>query len=124
FERMVAVTWGAATVSSGPVPVFTEGSRVSPSYFELFGVRAAMGRTFVDGEDQPGRDHVVILSHHFWAVQFGADPTILGRSFRIDGEPYTVIGVMPANLHLTFWDTDLWRPLPFDPLPLRSTRDL
>ena len=95
FERMAAVSWGAATVSGGPVPVYVEGSRVSPAYFDLFGLRAAIGRTFVAGEDQPSHDHVVVLSHHFWTAHLGADPRIVGTSLRLDGELYTVVGVMP-----------------------------
>src|SRR5262245_9569210 len=102
FERIAAVTWGDATIGRGDDPVRVEGSLVSASYFEVFGLHAAMGRTFAAGEDEPGRDHVVVLSHRLWASRFGGDPSIVGSSVRLDGESYTVIGVMPAGMSVEF----------------------
>jgi putative ABC transport system permease protein len=72
------------------------GEAVSANIFEVRGVQPAMGRTFLPEEDQPGRDHVVILTDAFWRGRFGAEPNILGRTLRLNGEPYAVIGVMPA----------------------------
>jgi putative ABC transport system permease protein len=101
---------------------------VSPAYFDVFGLRATVGRTFAPNEDQPGRDHVVVLSHRLWSSQFGADRGVLGTSIRLDGELYTIIGVMPAGASVEFGfnlaDPQLWRPLPADAPPPRGAHDL
>jgi len=84
---------------------------VSPNYFTLLGVSPALGRTFLDGEDQPGRDHVVVLSHQLWVRRFGSDPDIVGRTVRLNRENYVVAGVMPANFALLGRTQQLWIPL-------------
>ena len=144
FEQTAAVSWGSVTVNEGPStslgtgsptplaanpptslgPVYVNGSTVSPSYFDVFGLRAALGRTFAPDEDQPGRDRVVVLSHRLWSSRFSADPTIVGRSIRLDGEPHVVIGVMPPRTNIEFLDIQLWRPLTFDVPPARGSRVL
>jgi putative ABC transport system permease protein len=124
FERSAAVSWGSATIGSGDHPLWVEGSLVSPSYFEVFGVSAELGRTFAPDDGQPGRDHVVVLSHRLWVSRFGGDPSMVGSMIRLDGELYTVIGVMPAGTNLHFYDTPLWRPLPGRSVSVRAVRDL
>jgi putative ABC transport system permease protein len=124
FDRIAAVSWGSVTVSGAGEPVFVNGSTVSPAYFDVFGLRPALGRTFSPGEDQPGRDRVVVLGHRLWAAQFGANPRIIGTSIRLDGRSYTVIGVMPPKTSIEFLDPQVWRPLTFDALPPRGSRVL
>jgi putative ABC transport system permease protein len=124
FEQMAAVSWGSVTVSDGLEPVYVDGSLVSPSYFELFGLHAAIGRTFAPDEDQPGRSRVVVLSHRLWGSQFRSDPSVVGRSIRLDGVPYTVIGVMPPCTSVRFVDAQLWRPLTYDWVLSRGLHDL
>jgi predicted permease len=123
FEQTAAISWGSATVGAEH-PFNVDGSLVSPSYFDVFGLHAALGRTFARDDDQPGRDHVVILSHRLWRSKFGGDPAIVGSPIRLDGEPYTVIGVMPMGLNLHFWDSPMWRPLVLPPPASRTWRDL
>jgi putative ABC transport system permease protein len=123
FEHVAAVSWGSATIGGADHPLWVDGVLVSPSYFEVFGLRPEIGRAFAEGDDQPGHDHVVVLNHQLWMTRFGGDRGILGSSVRLDGELYTVIGVMPAvNLH--FYDTPIWRPLPASVPAQRSWRDL
>jgi putative ABC transport system permease protein len=74
-----------------------------------------LGRTFVDGEDELGHDHVVVLSHSLWVSQFGADPSIVGKTLILDGEPNTVIGVLKAAPGVDNSWAKLWRPLAFQP---------
>lgn len=124
FETIAAVSWGSVTVNDGPQPIFVEGALVSPSYFEVFGLRAALGRTFTPEDDDPGRSRVVVLSHRLWASQFGSDLAIVDKAIRLDGELYTVIGVMPPRTSVHFIDPLLWRPLVFDGLPPRGSRGL
>lgn len=84
---------------------------VSANYFKLFGVSAKLGRTFVQGEDTPGHDHVLILSNGLWKRQYGADPSIIGQTIHLNREEYTVVGVMPADFQLLGFTPQLWTPL-------------
>src|SRR5262245_41988955 len=124
FDRIAAASWGSVTLSGAGDPVYVNGSTVSPAYFEVLGLRAALGRTFLPGDDRPGRDRVVILGHRLWVSQFGADPAIVGTSIRLDGQSHTVIGVMPPRTAIEFLDPQVWRPLTFDTLPPRGSRTL
>lgn len=81
-------------LSGTGAPEQVRGVHVSEAYFRLFGVSPAIGRTFSPEEDRPGGPHVVILTNGLWKRRFGADPVILGRSIRLNSEPFTVIGVM------------------------------
>ena len=93
-------------------PERLQGFQVSANLFPLLGVAAEHGRVFVNEEDRPGANHVVVLSHELWRRRFGADPQIIGQSLTLSGAPYTVIGIMPADFR--FHDkTDLWTPLAF-----------
>jgi putative ABC transport system permease protein len=92
-------------------PEALSSAAVSPNYFSVLAVRPQLGRTFEAGEDQPGRDHVVILSHDLWVRRFGSDPAILTRTLRINRENYNVVGVMPANFRLMGFTPQLWTPL-------------
>ena len=88
---------------------------VSPNYFNVLGVSSQLGRTFSEGDDQPGRDHVVILSHELWDRKFGSDHSMVGRTIRFNREDYVVIGVMPADFHLMGFTPLLWTPLVLNP---------
>jgi putative ABC transport system permease protein len=84
---------------------------VSPNYFTVFGVSPALGRAFVAGEDQPGHDHVLILSHGLWERRFGSDPSVVGRTVRLNREDYVIAGVMPSDFRLLAFTPQLWTPL-------------
>ena len=88
---------------------------VSPNYFNVLGVTPQLGRTFSDGEDQPGREHVVILSHDLWVRRFAADRAIVGHTVRLNRENYVVAGVMPADFALMGYKRQLWIPLVLSP---------
>jgi predicted permease len=115
FEYMAAQTGGSVTLTGIAEPVQLRGSRVSPHYFDIFGIKATFGRTFVAGEDQSGKDSVAVLSHALWDSQFGADPNVIGRTITLDGRPHTVIGVLPAGGAFDRAFAQIWRPLAFEP---------
>jgi putative ABC transport system permease protein len=115
FDFMAAQTGGGATLTGAGEPVQIRGARVSSAYFDIFGIKAERGRTFLPGEDQQGKDHVVLLSHALWVSQFGADPAIIDRTILLDNEPHTVIGVLPAGSAFDRAFNQLWRPLAFEP---------
>ena len=92
-------------------PAALRSAAVSANYFSLLGVSPEFGRAFSEGEDQPGRDHVVLLSHGLWVRSFGSDPGIVGRTVRLNRENYTVVGVMSSRFRLLGFTRDLWTPL-------------
>jgi putative ABC transport system permease protein len=114
YERISAAQAWSATLASGEGAERLPGLQVTADLFRTLGVPAALGRTFVNGEDQPGRDRVVVLSDALWKRRFGGDRGVVGRTVTLDGEPFTVVGVMPPSFRFApFWATNatLWRPL-------------
>jgi putative ABC transport system permease protein len=112
FKDMAAGdSYGTASLTGHGDPERVGAMHVSAGYFSVLGVPALLGRTFNRGEDQAGHDHVVILSHDLWQQRFGADPKLIGKTVGLNGEPYTVIGVMPASFRLQSFPAQLWTPL-------------
>ena len=101
--------------SAAGQPEALRSAAVSPNYFRVLGVSTLLGRSFADGEDQPGRDHVAILGYNVWVRRFAADPNVVGRSVRLNREDYTVIGVMPKSFQLLGFIPQLWTPLVLSP---------
>jgi predicted permease len=91
------------------------GSRVSVNLFPLLGAAPERGRVFEAGEDKPGNDALVILSHALWTSKFGGDPEILGRMILLDGVSRRVVGVMPAAFSYPSARAQLWVPIRIDP---------
>jgi putative ABC transport system permease protein len=115
FEQLAAEAPWRATLTGGAEPVVIQGARVSASYFEVFGVKPALGRTFRSGDDRPGQDGVVLLSHALWESRFGSDPALLGRVIPLNGEPHTVIGVLEEDGPFDRTAARIWKPLAFQP---------
>jgi len=114
YERVSAAQAWSATLATGGPAERLPGLQVSPDLFTTLGVPAALGRTFLPDEDQTSRDHVVVVSDRLWRERFGSDPGVVGRTITLDGEAYTVVGVMPPSFRFApFWATTatLWRPL-------------
>src|SRR5213078_4674749 len=96
-------------------PERLDGRRVSANLFDVLGVPPLLGRTFVPDDDRPGA-HVVLLRYSLWQRRFGSDPNIIGRAVTLNGQSYTVIGVMPRGVHLPGygnWNDQLWVPIAF-----------
>src|SRR5215211_1871954 len=83
-------------------------SEATSRFFDVLGVRAALGRTFLPEEDQPGHDRVAVLGNALWQQRFGSDPGVMGRSIVVDGISRTVIGVMPAGFRFPSPSVDFW----------------
>lgn len=101
-------------------PERISGANVSPNFFAVLGVEPLMGRAYLQGEDQPGSNRVVILSNQLWQRNFGSDPQIVGKLVSIGGESFQVIGVMPQGFNFPSRTTELWTPLVFTPAQLNS----
>ncbi|HEV7498977.1 MAG TPA: ABC transporter permease, partial [Vicinamibacteria bacterium] len=113
FEQLAAANWASFGLSEAGGSERVLGALVSWNFFSVFGVPPARGRSFDAAEDQPGHDGVVVLGHGLWTRRFGADPGILGREVRLNGRPYTVLGVMPAGFDPLLGEEQLWVPAAF-----------
>jgi putative ABC transport system permease protein len=113
FERMAAMTSLPADLTGVGDPVRLRAGAVSPSFFDLLGVRPLLGRTFREDEGTVGQHRVVILSHHLWTSQFGRDPSVVGRRLLLNGISHEVVGVLPATFESPDEMLDLWAPLPY-----------
>jgi putative ABC transport system permease protein len=103
-------------LTGGVEPERVNVARVTANYFDVLGVRPALGRAFTVDEDREGNHRVAILSHALWARQFGSDPDLIGEAVHVNGFPYTVVGVMPAGFRAVGSlalgeEVELWRPL-------------
>jgi putative ABC transport system permease protein len=123
FEGLAAVSIDNFNLTGEGYPEQVNGGRVTTNTFRLFGVEPRLGRTFTSAEEQWGEHRVVMLSHGLWESRFAADPGAVGKTMSINGEPYTIMGVMPKNFDLDRDPrTDLWVPLAFEPGSSWNTR--
>ena len=99
-------------LSDVDVPEQLAGFRVSPGFFRALRTEPLLGRTFLDEEAAPGRNRRVVLSHAFWTRRFGADPALVGRSVRLNGEPHEVVGVMRPGPAVPY-GAEVWAPLAY-----------
>ncbi len=107
----VAVSRGASfNLSEGDRPERAQGRRLSSNWLRVLGVQPALGRGFTEEEEIEGRDQVALISHGLWQRRFGADPEILGSNILLDGEPHTIVGVMPTDFWYQSVFDDIWVP--------------
>ena len=116
FQGMGAWTGASFNVGTGERPEQVTGSLRTPGFFTMEGLPLMLGRDFASEEGQAGRDHVVILSNRLWSRSFAANREIIGKDIRMNGEPYTVVGVLPPGIHDRF-NSQLWVPLVIQPDP-------
>jgi predicted permease len=123
FRRQAGVVGDVAAFGTGLVN-FTGGSfpeqltsgHASADFFRLFGASMARGRTFTAEEDRPGGGRVAVLDDRFWAKSFNSDPDIVGKTISLDGEPYTIVGVLRGFDFELFGSTpQIWIPFQLDP---------
>ncbi|HEX5724088.1 MAG TPA: ABC transporter permease [Longimicrobiaceae bacterium] len=122
FDAVTAVQYSSFNLADEGTPERVVGARVSDGFFRVFGIAPALGRTFTPEEDRPGRAGVVVLSHKLWERRFGADPAVVGSTFRLNGEAFTVVGVMPGEMDYVENNEELWVPIAFTAERL-ATRD-
>jgi putative ABC transport system permease protein len=121
FQYMVAMQISSFDLTGSGEPQQLWGIRVSPDFFDMLGVKPALGRSFLPEEEQPGHDRSVILSHELWVRTFGSNPNLIGRSIEVSDNSYTVVGVLPAGFNIFGRSRhyDLWVPLSFPPETIR-----
>jgi putative ABC transport system permease protein len=119
FSGMTALRNESYVLSSDDRPERVGGALVTANYFEVLGVRPALGRRFDARDEGPGAARVAILGDGLWKRRFGGRPDIIGQSIRLNDEPHTIVGVMPPGVEYpdraTLWTPSHWR-VPDDPL--------
>ena len=117
FEEMAIPAWPASyTLTGSGEPERIIGMRTTAGFLRVLGLQPALGRFFTAAEDKPGATQVAVLSFSFWQRRFGGSADILGLALALDGQPYTIIGVMPkAFTYPGMVTSDLWQPLQDNP---------
>ncbi|HXW55156.1 MAG TPA: ABC transporter permease [Candidatus Cybelea sp.] len=101
FEDLFLFEHGTGTVTGSGEPQQVAGLRVTTNFGDFFGIKPVLGRTFRVGEGE-SRHNFAVLAYRYWQLKFGADPGVVGRSMTLNGEEYTIIGVLPARLDVLF----------------------
>ncbi|MGH9745224.1 MAG: ABC transporter permease [Candidatus Acidiferrales bacterium] len=120
FEDMTIFTWPQSLNLSGAgEPEHISGILAQANFFSVLGSAPMLGRTFVNGEDQAGHNHVAVLSHGLWQRRFGGTKDALGKEVELGGEKYQIVGVMPPDFRMGL-RADLWVPIDMDPKKLQA----
>jgi putative ABC transport system permease protein len=115
FEQIGAYGPYDVNLTGDGEPERLDGQLVTANVFSILGVSAALGRTFSPEEDQPGQEHVVVLSDALWQRRFNRDPSIINRAITLNGESFIVIGVMPRDFFFPVREVELWVPWAMEP---------
>ena len=115
FEEMGAfISSSGFTLTGTDAAEHIKSGNVTSDFFKVLKVQPMLGRSLIPEDEQVGRDHVVVLSHHLWQRRFGADQNIVGQTIQLDAKPYTVVGVLPPGFEFSipdyFGQKDLWAP--------------
>jgi putative ABC transport system permease protein len=114
YEHLAAYSGSRVNLTGNGEPQQLIGVKATAHYFDVYGVKPALGRTFLPEEDAPGKNHVVVLSYPFWQRVFGGTADAVGREVQLNGEPYTVVGIAPPGFGSAS-KVDAWMPMAFKP---------
>lgn len=114
FEQIAAYTGAQMNLTGEGEPQRLLALRATANYFNIYGIQPQLGRWYSAEEDAPGKNHVVVLSYSFWQRVFGGAANVIGKQVQLNGEPYTIVGVTPANFSRDR-ALDLWTPMAFKP---------
>ncbi len=115
YSGLAAYDYTMANLSGEEAAEQIQLGRMTAGAFDVLGTPALLGRTFAAGEDGPGGADVIVLGWGLWQRRYAGDPSIVGRSIRVDGVPFTVIGVMPRDFNFPFGGVKAWTPMRGDP---------
>jgi putative ABC transport system permease protein len=121
FSNVAAIDGWRVNLTGEGEPERLQGAKTSANLFPMLGIGAGIGRVFADEENEIGRDHVVVLSDSFWRRRYSADRNIVGKSITLNGDSYTVVGVMPPGFQFgreVGRVIDVWSPISFAPQDL------
>ena len=114
FEEMTLYSFRGFDLSGAGKPESLRSGAVTSSFFSVLGVQPLYGRVFTADEDQPGRNHVAILTYRYWKQRYGADPGVIGRTMNLDGTAYQIVGVMGPRMTRPDF-AQIWTPLGLTP---------
>ena len=134
FEKLALIGAISLNLTRAGEPEGLAGARVSASLFPMLGARAQLGRTFLEEEDHPGHDHVVVLSDGIWKRRFASDASVIGRKIVLNNHPFEIIGVLAPDFHfpklsqlyamsLDAPQPELWKPFAVKPDELEEFGD-
>jgi putative ABC transport system permease protein len=115
FERVSFFHRDSFNYTGGEVPEEVAGVVTSADFFDVFGARAELGRTFFPEEEKPGAPPVVVVSHSFWQNRLGGDQHAVGREIMLDNKAYSLVGVMPADFDFPQEDVEVWAAYQIQP---------
>ena len=113
FAGMSAYVFTSFNLEGGDTPQRIPGIRVSANYFDVLGVKPALGRAFLPEEDVAGHNQVIVIGDDLWRRNFAADPNVVNQTIAVNGQKYTVVGVMPRELSSLYRTVQVWSPLVF-----------
>jgi putative ABC transport system permease protein len=111
FSEFSAFAGQSVNLTGREEPTRIVGNFVSDNFFKTLKIDVALGRGFLPGEDEAGAERVAILTDALWRDRFGADPNLIGTSLILNGQPFTVGGVLPPEFHFQWGDADVWLPI-------------
>jgi putative ABC transport system permease protein len=114
FSEVASYQRDNLNLNSTDQPERIEGARVTADLFPMLGIDPLLGRGFTAAEETAGNDRVALLGHDLWQRRFRRDPGVVGQTVRLDGDAYTVVGVMPPRFQFPEW-AELWTPLAVEP---------
>jgi len=110
FEGMALYTFGSYDITGQGKPQSIRAGKVTANFFSILGVEPIHGRVFTPEEDQPGKDHELVLTYKLWQSRFASDPNVAGRTITLDGTPYVIVGVMGPKMVLPSF-AEVWVPM-------------
>ena len=114
FAEMSLYSGGGFDITGEGKPVSIRAGRVTHEFFSVLGVQPLLGRVFRPEEDQPGKNHEVILTYKLWKERYASDPNVLGRTITLDETPYAIVGVMGPRMNKPDY-AQMWTPLGLTP---------
>ncbi|HEV8131843.1 MAG TPA: ABC transporter permease [Acidobacteriota bacterium] len=115
FIALSAIVPQSVNLTGVEEPTRVIGGFVSANFFQMLQIKAAQGRAFLPGEDKVGAARVVVVSYAAWQGRFGREPKLIGQTLILNGQPFTVVGILPESFHFSWSDCDVWLPIQYYP---------
>lgn len=122
FDQLGAYAWHEVNLTGDGQPQKVQAFHISANLFGMLGVQPQLGRVFLPEEEQPGKEQEIILGHALWEQRYAADPKMLGKTVKVDGKAYTVVGVMAKGFDFPM-PSDAWVPLALTPADRERRND-